>query len=520
MMQFEPPKLKKNFLDHLTAIVGPGDYSAKNLDRFNYSRDSNFKSVIRIRHSQVEPLPDVIVWPKDAEQLKKLVRLAIRTKMPMIPFGGGSGVCGGTIAETGGMIVDMKKMYRLLKVDSANLLATAETGIMGYTLEKELQRKGYSLGHFPSSILCASLGGYLAARSAGQSSSRYGKIEDMVRELEVVTGKGEIIQTRDVGNGDGIDLNQIFVGSEGTLGFITKATLRIYPLAPHQAFRGVRFKNMKTGMEAVRRIMQTGLKPAVVRLYDEIDTLLFMGYKKQKGVIEALSGLTVPFRKFLMSPSLWGALSAPKLVAPVLSHLPTGCLLILMHEGIERLVAEEQKIVMEICHDLGGADLGEEPGRVWFEHRYSVSYKASPLFHSGAFVDTIEVAATWDRMEALYKAVLKAMSPHCLVMAHLSHAYAEGGSFYFTFLAPLSGLKKSEALYDLIWDEGIEACQEIGGVISHHHGVGRLKAKYMDREWGEGAALYRRFKDHFDPHGIMNPGKLVELKKKQKEKAA
>ncbi|MBI4412321.1 MAG: FAD-binding oxidoreductase [Deltaproteobacteria bacterium] len=519
-MQFEPPKLKKHFLDHLEAIVGPDGYSVKNLDRFNYSRDSNFKSTIRIHHSALEPLPDVIVWPKDTRQLQALVRLAIRTKMPMIPFGGGSGVCGGTIAETGGMIVDMKKMYRLLKVDSANLLATAEAGIMGYTLEKELQRKGYTLGHFPSSILCASLGGYLAARSAGQNSTRYGKIEDMVRELEVVTGQGEIVQTRDVENGDGLDLNQIFTGSEGTLGFITRAVLKIYPLAPCQAFRGLRFKNMKTGIEAVRRIMQTGLKPSVVRLYDEIDTLLFMGYKKNKGITEVVKGLASPLKKLFMSTSLWGALSAPKLVSPVLQHLPTGCLLILMHEGVERLVREEQKIIMEICRDLGAEDLGEEPGRVWHEHRYSVSYKASPLFHSGAFIDTIEVATTWDKMEALYSAMLKAMSSHCLVMAHLSHAYPEGGSFYFTFLASLGGLKKSEALYDLIWDKGITACQETGGVISHHHGVGRLKKKYVDREWGGGAALYRRFKDYYDPHGIMNPGKLIELKREKKEKVA
>lgn len=519
-MQFEPPKLKKHFLDHLTTIVGAGGYSAKNLDRFNYSRDSNFKSVIRIRHAQVEPLPDVIVWPKDTRQLQALVRLAIRNKVSMIPFGGGSGVCGGTIAETGGMIVDMKKMYRLLKVDSADLLATAETGIMGYTLEKELQRKGYTLGHFPSSILCASLGGYLAARSAGQTSSRYGKIEDMVRELEVVTGRGEIVETRSVENGEGLDLNQIFTGSEGTLGFITKAVLRIYPLAPCRAYRGVRFRNMKTGSEAVRRIMQTGVRPSVVRLYDEIDTLLFMGYKKKKGLAEAIRGFASPLGKLLMSTSLWGALSAPQLVSPVLHRLPTGCLLILMHEGIERLVAEEQKIVMEICRDLGAEDLGEEPGRVWHEHRYSVSYQASPLFHSGAFIDTIEVAATWDKMDALYAAMLKGLSPHCLVMAHLSHAYSEGGSFYFTFLAQLGGLKKSEALYDLIWDTGMNVCQEMGGVISHHHGVGRLKKKYMDREWGIGVALYRRFKDHFDPHGIMNPGKLVELKKNRKEEAA
>lgn len=519
-MQLQPPKLKKAVLTQLEKILGTGSFSFKDIDRFNYSRDSNFKSTIRIKNNKLEPLPDIIVWPNTVEELQQIVKVAIRHKIPLIPFGGGSGVCGGTIAERGGIIVDMKKIRRLIKVDASNLLAVVEGGMMGLHLERELQSRGYTLGHFPSSILCASFGGYLAARSAGQNSSRYGKIEDMVSDLEVVTGCGEIIQTRDIANGGGIDLNEIFLGSEGTLGFITKATVRIHPLAPCRNFRGIRFRNMHTAFEAIRRLMQTGLKPSVIRLYDELDTLIFLSGKSEKDVGSFLPDFATPLINFLKSSSLKGVLNIPRLIQPVIRKLPSGCLVVFMHEGHERIVAEEQRATLDICLDLGGKDMGEEPGQRWEKHRYSISYKSSPLFYSGAFTDTIEMATTWDKIESLYEGVVQAISPHCLVMAHLSHVYTDGGALYFTVVAPLGSLKKSEDLYDLIWDRALKVCQELGGVISHHHGIGRLKAKYMEKEWGEGVALFRAFKDLYDPHGIMNPGKLIHLKKKKKEKAA
>ncbi|MDO8518892.1 MAG: FAD-binding oxidoreductase [Deltaproteobacteria bacterium] len=506
-MNLPPAKLRKTFRSKIEAIVGPGGFSAENLDRFNYARDSGFKSAIRIKYNRLEPLPDIIVWPENTLQVQKLVKAAIRHRVPIVPYGAGSGVCGGTVPVKGGMIVDMKKMRKLIRLDKDNLLVEAEAGTMGLHLENELERKGYTLGHFPSSILCASLGGYLAARSAGQKSSRYGKIEDMVREMEIVTGTGEIIRTTSVSNKEGIDLNHVFLGSEGTLGLITKATLRIHPKPQAEAFRGIRFKNLKTGIEALRRMIQSGIRPAVMRLYDELDSFMLFSFKN-KGKGFKIPGLLESVQGLLKSQSLQAALALPQTFQALTKMIPGGCVLILMHEGDSRIVAEEQKIAMEIASGLGGSDMGEEPGKHWYAHRYSVSYKASPLFYSGAFTDTVEVAASWDKIGELYDAMTKALSPHALVMAHLSHAYPDGGAFYFTFVAPLKGLKKSEELFDLIWDHAMETCQKVGGVISHHHGVGRLKAKFVTSEWGEGAEIFGIFKELYDPHSIMNPGKL------------
>ena len=523
-MEITATRLKALILRKIESIVGPEFVSARNLDRLNYSRDSNFKSTIRIRFDRPEPFPDVIVWPRETEQVQKLVAMARHQKIPIVPYGAGSGVSGGTIPVQGGMVIDLKKMRKILKVDEENLLVEVESGIMSLHLEEELERRGFTLGHFPSSILCASLGGCLAARSAGQKSSLYGKIEDMVKDLEVVTGSGELLKTRDVSNTDGIDLNQIFLGSEGTLGLITKATLRIFPQPEKLLFRGVRFKDMKAGIEAVRRISQSGLRPAVVRLYDEIDTLLLLSSKgKGGGALKTLSFLNSLKKRFhheVKFRSLQAIMFSPRFFRGVSKHLPVGCALILMHEGRKRLVAEEQKVSLDICKKLGGHDLGEEPARHWHQERYSVSYNASPIFYSGHFTDTIEVAATWDKIIPLYEALSNVISPHALIMAHLSHVYPDGASLYFTFVAPMDGLKKTEALYDLIWNSAMEKCQEVGGVISHHHGIGRLKAKHMTAEWGEGYRLFKTFKDHFDPDGIMNPGKLFVAEQKRKVKAA
>lgn len=516
-MDFPAPKLPKAFLAKVETIVGAKNYSFKNLDRFNYSRDSNFKSTIRAYLGQSEPLPDIIAWPENAAQVARLVKAASAHKIPVIPFGAGSGVSAGTLALTGGLIIDVKRMRKMV-IDEDNLLVEADAGIMSMHLEDQLQRRGYTLGHFPSSIICASLGGCLAARSAGQQSSRYGKIEDMVYQAEVVTGRGEILTTHSVANSSGIDLNQIFLGSEGTLGLFTKAWLKIKPLPPKIEFRGIRFKNMKTAMEAIRRIMQSGLKPSVVRLYDELDTLLVLSSKSPKG--HKKGGFWHHLQEEIKFKTVKAGLLAPPMLHRLTKLIPSGCLVILMHEGLDRLVKEERKIVLEIAAELEGEDLGAAPGRQWFENRYRISYNASPIFEAGLFTDTIEVAATWDKLHDLYQAILKVLSPHAMIMAHLSHVYPDGGSLYFTFVAPRANLNRATELYDTIWESALRTCQEVGGVISHHHGIGRLKAKFVNEEWGPAATLFEDLKKFYDPKGILNPGKLYVPRGKKAENIA
>ncbi len=511
------PKYHSDFYQLLLDTVGESHVSIREIDRLTYARDSNFQSTIQVRAKHFPYPPDIIVWPKGPEEIGKIFKLARRYRVPIVPYGGGSGVCGGTLATKGGLILDMKRNSAVLEFNKREFWIAVETGMNGQHLEMLLNRKGYTLGHFPSSIYCSTVGGWLATRSAGQCSSRYGKIEDMVLAIEMVLPSGEIVRTPYVKNLEGeMDWTQLFVGTEGTLGVITKVWLKIHSLPETRLFRAFSFPGLKTGVEAMRAIMQANVEPAILRLYDEIDSLLFLaGVHKEKGS-GALSRLEAKTRagvEALLSPlKSWGmrrALSYPGLanrIGPLLQSEP---LLILGVEGFDSLAKLTLERAVDCALDLGGQDLGPELGEHWLAHRYDVSYKASPLFFEGAFLDTMEVASTWDRLDALYEAVKSAIEPHALVMAHFSHAYREGGSIYFTFVAFRPTATESEALYERIWREGLSACQEVGGVISHHHGIGRLKVDFMDREWNEGIHFLRTFKNQWDGLGLMNPGKLI-----------
>jgi len=429
-----------------------------------------------------------------------------------VPFGGGSGVCGGTWALRGGIALDLKRMNRVLRVDSRNMTVRAQTGINGELLERELKRKGLTLGHFPSSIYVATLGGYLACRSAGQYSSLYGKIEDMVTGMQVVLADGRIVELEEVRDcPDVLDLKELFLGSEGTLGILTEATLRVHPQPESDAFLGFRFGNLDHGLAAIRKILQSGLKPSVVRLYDELDTQLFASYKKEDVEPPLLDRLTQglgPALNWAKEFSLKLALGRPGLLKQALRLLPSQCMMILGFQGASDLTAASVAQAREICLAGKAQDLGEGPGRYWLKHRYSVSYKLSPLFDAGYFADTMEVATTWDNLRNLYDTIRDAVSKHALVMAHFSHAYPEGCSIYFTFLAYRESEEESQSLYDRIWREALRACVAAGGTISHHHGVGLLKADFMGREWGAAMEWLKQMKQRLDPRNILNPGKL------------
>lgn len=517
MLRFPEINLRKSFIAHIEAIVGPDGYSVKDTDRLSYSRDANFRSAIAAHYSHFENFPSLIVWPQNVEQLSLVIKAAVKYRVPVTPYGGGSGVCGGAVSYQGGIIVDMKLLNKILRLDEDKLFIDVQAGILGLPLQNQLERQGFTLGHFPSSILSATLGGYLAARSAGQMSSKYGKIEDLVIDLEFVDGTGHVHQTSDVSRARGIDFTQSVVGSEGTLGLITRARLKIFPLPKDRVYHSVSFPKMSNGMEALRRIMQTGIKPDVLRLYDEIDSLVIFSKSDE-------SSFQKPSQKILSQtvPSgLKDALSyAKSTIMPIVfrSHRLidfasrfswAGCVLVIMLEGHRTLIDQELKIISSICQDMGGVDCGVVPAQNWHKHRYSVSYKASRLFEEGAFTDTMEVATSWDHLEGLYRAVRRAVSPYALVLAHISHVYADGAAIYFTFVAPLTGLKSSLKTFDRIWDVAQTATLKHHGVVSHHHGVGRLKKKYLREQWGEALTLYQRLKAFFDPHDILNPNILV-----------
>jgi len=503
----------------LLSVVPEARFSQGAADRLIYSRDMWPKALLSVRDNKpsVHP-PDYIVWPESTEEVAALLRVAGKHRIPVIPYGGGSGVCGGAMATGGGLVLDLKRMNATEEIDLEDHLATFQAGINGQLLEDQLNLRGLTLGHFPASIYISTLGGWLAARSAGQLSSRYGKIEDMVHDLEVVLGDGRVVRC---GAAHEPDLMPLFVGSEGTLGVITRATMRVHPLPDFRLFRAYEFPRIAAGCEAMRRVMQRGLRPSVMRLYDEMDTLLARPSgdahgKKRGGLIESMMGLApqvgeslgADLKAKLMRAALSRAGMVNRVVESLVPKLSGGCMAILGFEGERPLVEAEAGLCHAEYLAAGGKDLGEGPGIAWYKHRYDVSYKMSPVYHQGAFVDTMEVAATWERLMDMYREVRKALSPLAMVLAHFSHAYPEGCSIYFTFAASAEGRVKSDTLYDEIWRTGLAAVIKAGGTISHHHGVGQAKAAFMQEEHGSAMATYRQVKAVMDPAGILNPGKM------------
>lgn len=531
------PPANASLVVDLARIVGAQHVSNLDVDRLAYSHDCWPRDLLRIRAGEVGAAPACVVWPESAEEVARVLQFAEQSGIPVVPFGAGSGVAGGARPTEGGIVLDLKRMRAIRSLDRESLRAEVEAGIIGERLERQLNRDGLTLGHFPSSILCSTLGGWLAARSAGQMSTLYGKIEDMTFGLEVVTpGK---IRRQMVGPRPpvGADWNALVIGSEGIFGAITAAELRLRPLPASRAFLGLRFPNVSAGLEAIRKILRANVRPAVVRLYDALDTLMGRGHgkddeahdevgsydqlvKQAGGFFDELAkklpglsgGRADKLKGTLLRGAVQAVLGSPLMINRALEVLPEDCLLVLIFEGQPGLVQAELALAKEVARAEQAEDLGPGPGEHWLKNRYNVSFKQSKMYASGLFIDTMEVASTWDRLLPMYKGVRRAIGKDAVVLAHFSHAYPEGCSIYFTFAGvagdpkdPRSALER----YDRIWKNALIAVHESGGTISHHHGVGESKAAAMAREHGPGGMkLLTALKGAFDPKGVLNPGKL------------
>jgi alkyldihydroxyacetonephosphate synthase len=462
-------KLKKA-LAQIADVLGSEHVSMESTDLINYTRCLYSRSQLLMRKCETYPPPDMVAWPENTEQVSAVLKIANALNIPVTPYGAGSGVCGGAIPLTGGITLDLKRLNKIKSIDEKSLLVTVQAGMIGEVFERELNSAGYSLGHFPSSIYTSSVGGWLAARSAGQLSTKYGKIEDMAVAIQAVLPDGSIITTKTTPrSSSGPDLKQMIIGSEGTLAVITEAVLKIHRLPEKRIFQGWKFKSVPDALKAIRLVMRTDVLPAVVRLYDEIDTALTM---------------------------------------TALGYEASGSLLIIAFEGATGMTELEASVVERICIDEGGESLGPEAGEHWWKHRYDISYNQSKILaNDGMLLDTIEVATVWSNLFNLYESMRKALEPFGTVLAHFSHVYREGGSIYYTIIAN-DDEKKVVKHYDEMWKAAMDACIAADGAISHHHGIGILKAPWMKDELGALFDVYKKIKNNLDPNNILNPGKL------------
>lgn len=467
--------MSPSVIAELAELVGEANVAVDAGELAAHARDCWPLLAMRERAGETLPRPVAVVWPTSTTQASSLYAWATRRGVPLVPYGGGGGVVGGAAPVAGGVAVDTKRMASILELDADSGLVVVQPGVIGQTLEEWLGTRGWTLGHFPSSITVSSVGGFAAARSAGQCSTKYGAFASLVAGLEAVLPDGTVVRREaQPGSAAGPDLIGLLLGGEGTLGLITELTLRVVPKPEALGFRALRMPTFAAGLDTLRSILRTGLRPAVLRLYDEADT----------------------------------ALSHPDL---------GGCLLVVMAEGWPALVDLEVRTAAEIAVAHGGDDLGEDLARNWHEHRYDVSWrladflKPGGMFGDAVAVDTLEVAARWSRLPATYAAVREALAGAAdVVLCHASHAYSDGACLYFTFgAAGLGDEVKVRGRYERAWTAAMDAAVAAGATITHHHGVGLVRAPWLAAELGAGGmALLQRVKDALDPAGIANPGKL------------
>jgi alkyldihydroxyacetonephosphate synthase len=438
-----------------------------------YTADTYWKAIAARAAGAPLGRPDVVVVPASEEEVATTLRVANRHGVPVVPWGGGSGSQGGAVPTEGGIVLDLTRLDRILEVDEQSLTVTAEAGVNGLRLEQELNERGLTLPHYPASVDLATVGGYVAARGSGVLSTRYGKIEDLVLSLRVVTPIGDVIDTPAVPrHAIGPDLTQLFVGSEGTLGVITEATLQLAPLPLAHRFEAVSFGSVADGIGAVREGLVRGLRPSVVRLYDEVATHQTLG----PVVGEDLDGVCTLFR----------------------------------FEGDRRVVDAEAETMLELARARGADVLGGELGETWWQRRYEF-YK--PPHHPvlPAIWGTIEAVATYARIQDVYGAVREAMKPYevdgLTMKVHFSHWYPWGTMIYGRFVVPDGGAGAID-LHDRIWADGVRAILGAGGLINDHHGIGLKLAPYMRDQYGPALDTLRQIKEVLDPNRIMNPGKL------------
>ena len=495
----------------LSALARAGlRVSADPLDVLGYRRDLWPRTTLALTSGALPPAPAAVAWPRDPEQVAAALDWARAEDVLVVPYGAGSGVCGAASGRAGALVIDTKRLDAVGEVDPDARTVKVGPGILGAHLEEALERRGWMVGHSPSSLWCSTVGGYAAARSAGHFSSRYGVFDDMLLGLRAVTPGGPVHAGVWTPPGEE-DLLPVLCGSEGALGVITETLVRVQPVPERRAFRGFAFPSLEAAWEGERALMQAGLWPSVLRLYDAVDTHIGgklaqkprsadrAGRSVLKQLRQAVLGVPGLRRHLLDLP-----LALPGLVNRLASGLGKEVLLIVGFEGPSSLVDAQLTAATALLRE--GRDLGPAPGEAWYNHRHDVSYKAAPIFAAGGFADTMEVAATWSKLPGLYQSVVSAISRHAFVMAHFSHAYPEGCSIYFSF----AGAGKVE-VYDRLWTEALEAAHASGGTVTHHHGVGPLKAAAAAREAGAAVRVWREIKARLDPDDRMNPGRLFPV---------
>ena len=482
--------------ERLVAVVGAENVRDAREDRIGHAVGRSYPDLVRIRAGNASSAPDAVVLPGSAEQVAAVLAACAEHRVAVIPFGGGTSVVGGVEPVRDGMdaavSLDLGRLTSTVEVDRTSLTARLDAGLFGPEAERRLGAEGVTLGHFPQSFEYSTVGGWVATRSAGQASTGYGRIDELVEAVRCVTPVGEIGTRAVPASAAGPSIRELLVGSEGVLGVICEATVRVRPAPAFRRYEAWSFASFAEGCDAFRVMEQAEASADVNRLSDEAETGLSNAMASSGSRAEGLG------KRYLR-----------------LRGHEHGCIAILGFEGEEEDVERRRRHTAGLLRAGGGISIGPRPGEAWLRGRYSGPYVRDELLDRRVMVETLETATSWANLESLHAAVADALrktlgerGTPALVMCHVSHLYPSGASLYFTFMARQED--DAMAQWRAAKTAASEAIMAGGGTITHHHAIGRDHREWMRAEVGElGLELIRAAKERLDPAGIMNPGKLL-----------
>jgi alkyldihydroxyacetonephosphate synthase len=488
----------------LEQAVGAEHVSTDDRDRVTHGRGKSLTDLIRQRRGDLGRLPDVVVRPAAEDEVAAVVGAGLDEDAVLIPFGGGSSISGSLEAEAGEtrpvISIDMSRMNRVLSIDATSQLARVQAGVFGPDLERQLNARGWTCGHFPDSFTYSTLGGWIATRSSGMQSDRYGDIAELTRGLRVVTASGLLVVRPVPSTSTGPSVREMVLGSEGRLGVITEATIHVRRVPTERKIIGYLFPSWAAGLAAMRDIAASEASPSITRVSDAAETAFSFALREDPTPLDRVKSKAL--QAFLTRKG-W--------------NLEAMCLSLIGYEGGANHVAGQRKLTERIVKRHGGLSIGSSPGRLYDQKKFDTPYIRDFLLDRGAPADVSETSAPWSELQTVYDNVMAAgngafrqLGVTGYLMCHLSHSYHSGACLYFTFALNPPGDHDGLDDYGVVKHAIQQAFVDSGATLSHHHAVGTEHAQWLEEDISApGVAMLRALFDGTDPGANLNPGKIV-----------
>jgi alkyldihydroxyacetonephosphate synthase len=504
-LEIGPAMVPAELRTALEAAIGAEWVHDDAMDRVVHTYGKSLRDLVRIRRGDLGRLPDLILYPADEVEVAAVVEAALAADAVIIPFGGGTNISGSLEAPRGErrtvLSIDMGRMDRVVEVDELSQTARIQAGALGPRLEQQLNARGWTIGHFPDSFNHSTLGGWIATRSSGMQSDKYGDIADLTRAVRVVTPNG-VLATRNVpSSSSGPSVREMILGSEGRLGVITEATVQVHRLPEERTILGYLFPDWSRALRVMHDIAASDAAPSVTRVSDAGETQFSFATKKDGGLPDRLQSMVL------------------KLFLEKVKHFDTSemCLSFIGYEGSPDHVKRQRKLVGEIVKSHGGLCVGSGPGELYDQKKFDTPYIRDFLLDRGGLADVSETSAPWARLEPLYDGTTAAarkafddLGVKGFVMCHLSHSYHSGACLYFTFAFQESPGADGLEQYDTVKSAIQNSFMELGATLSHHHAVGLEHAQWLDQDISPaGVAMVKSLLSGVDPGRNLNPGKII-----------